>query len=108
MIKTGRPKKTNKAAHRTHSVVLTEKAEITFRQICKRRGRKDWFHRYVSEHLINDFPGGEKAYLLHLLKRKQAEASKAYEESRDIAKKINELDMKKRIQDAEKEIKRVI
>lgn len=101
MAKRGRPPITNKAKNRVHSIVLNEKAEIVYRQICQERGTK-WFNRYVCEHLLNDFTGGEKTYLLYVLKRKQAEIDKLYSESREIAKKINEIDLNKEIMESKK------
>lgn len=66
-MKQGRPKATNKAKNRIHSIVLTEKAEIIFREVCKKRQDKRWFNRYVSEHIVRDFENGSKAIMASIL-----------------------------------------
>lgn len=54
-MKQGRPKDPRKARNRIVSVVLSEKALIVYRDVCSSRKDKRWFHRYVSERVIDDF-----------------------------------------------------
>ena len=50
-----------KAKNRIHSVILNEKAELVYRDICSKRGTK-WFHRFISEYIIDH--GSNRAILV--------------------------------------------
>jgi len=54
-MKRGRPKKIDKAVNRVHQVILDEVSENIFRKISNARGRTNWLHEYLSEHLKRDF-----------------------------------------------------
>lgn len=54
-MKRGRPRKTDKAINRMHSVILDEVAEKVYRKINNARNKKGWLHEYVSEHIKKDF-----------------------------------------------------
>jgi len=88
-LKAGRPKSINKAINRVHSVVLTDKAEVYFRQAVKARGGdKRWFNRFVSEIIIRELCTTEEAYLVHKLNVLQKQRNEIEEEIAHIATKL--------------------
>ena len=66
----GRPRDLSKAKHRTHSIILTEKAERIFQHIVMKRG-KGWFSSWISHMLCEEFPmdDEEKFWLKEHLRR---------------------------------------
>ena len=92
MAKRGRPKKSDKAQNRIHSVVLDEGAENIFREICKVRGGKKWIHGFVSRKLKEEF-GNDCAenILIQELNEAQQERDKYEDKILDISNKLKEL-----------------
>lgn len=92
MAKRGRPKKSDKAQNRIHSIVFDEGAENIFRNICKVRGGKKWIHEFVSRKLKEEF-GNDAAekVLIEELNKAQQERDKYEDKILDISNKLKEL-----------------
>jgi len=58
-MKKGRPTNINQAKNRVHSVVLSVMAESIYREHCKVRNNKKWFHEFVNKRLIDEFEKGD-------------------------------------------------
>lgn len=94
-ITRGRPTDLRKSKNRVHQIVLTEKAEVIFRETVKKRnGDTKWFHRFVSEHIIRDFENGSQAFILHLLLEKQKVRKKLDEEINNLAIEFQKIKKK--------------
>lgn len=104
MAKRGRPRKTNNAKNRIHSVIFNEKAELVYRKVCRQRNKKNWLHRYISEHIIRDFGGGAKAIHLYELLDLQRQRDTLEIKIQEIAHKVSKLEATEK----EKIIKREI
>lgn len=66
-MKRGRPKDISKSKNRVHSVVLSEEAELIFREISKKRGSAKWVHDYISHSIVDDFKNDSLAFELYEL-----------------------------------------
>jgi hypothetical protein len=63
-MRRGRPTSTRYAKDRRHTVILNEKAEILFRQVCRDKGGQEWFNRLVSERIVDVYGDDYRKTLL--------------------------------------------
>jgi len=90
-MKRGRPKDIGKAQNRVHSIVLTEIAEIKYREICSIRGQKKWLNKEVNEYILSNYSNGKEAILKKEIYDLQIEGEKIYERVRQKAEELKEL-----------------
>jgi len=106
MPRKGRPRKTNKAANRRLTIILTEKAYNIYRKISTARQRTNWIHEYVSAHICDDFlPNLQEGLLKEKILQIQRERDKLEEKMQYIANELNRIKIKKQKTQLEKEIK---
>ena len=72
MARRGRPKKSDKAKNRAHTIYLDSAAERIFRKVTKARGNSKWIHEYLSNHIKRDFSHGKEQILVQELLELQA------------------------------------
>lgn len=86
MVRTGRPKKASKKDNRRHSVLLSEKAELIYREIKKKRPQFN-LSRYLCEHLVRDFEDPE-SQLKEEIRETQKQIDLLYKKNNDLAEKL--------------------
>lgn len=102
----GRPRKISFARNRKYSVLLSEKADLLFRKMCKVRGGASWLHEYVSENIVRDFELDPEEYLkfqMLCLAQKRDEMQHDIEiQFHAVANQLQELRIAKKTKEAEK------
>lgn len=95
----GRPKSIESTKGRTHSLVLSRKAEIIFRRLNQEKKTKRWIHKYVSEKIIQDFGGDMKIdILIEELREAQHERDRIERKIEEKAEKIKKIKFASRAQ----------
>ena len=95
MAKRGRPKVVSKAKDRVISVILNEKAFGIYRTQCKKRNYdKSWFHRYVSESLVDNFESKEQE-LINKIRILEKQRDKITDQLHNTVKSLRAFKYKK-------------